>query len=97
MRGVSDIDWETPTGRIIVRELARLYPKKQFCDGLAACFMPRRVAPALPISAITTTNSATTLRIIAAGIIRPVAGSDHLTYLVESIQNADDHVSLAFN
>jgi hypothetical protein len=31
-------------------------------------------------------NSATTLRIIAAGIIRAVAGSDHLTYLVEGIQ-----------
>jgi hypothetical protein len=55
------------------------------------------VAPALPISAITTTNSATTLRIIAAGIIRPVAVSDHLTYLVESIQNADDRVALTFN
>ena len=59
--------------------------------------MPRRVAPALPISAITTTNSATSLRIIAARVVRAVAGSDHLTYLVESIQNADDHVSLAFN
>jgi hypothetical protein len=55
------------------------------------------VAPALPISAITTTNSATSLRIIAARVVRAVAGSDHLTYLVEGIQNADDHVALTFN
>jgi hypothetical protein len=29
-------------------------------------------------------NSATTLRIIAAGIVRTVAGADHRTYLVEA-------------
>jgi len=42
-------------------------------------------------------DSATSLRIIAARVVRAVAGSDHLTYLVEGIQNADDHVSLTFN
>jgi hypothetical protein len=53
---------------------------------VAACFTPRRAAPALPIRAITTTNSATSLRIIAARVIRAVAGSDHLTYLVEGMR-----------
>ena len=42
-------------------------------------------------------NSATKLRIIAARVIREVAGSDHLTYLVEDIQKADDRVALTFN
>jgi hypothetical protein len=36
------------------------------------------------------------LRIIAACVIRAVASADHLTYLVDGIQNADDHVSLTF-
>jgi hypothetical protein len=39
-------------------------------------------------------NSASSLRIIAACVIRSVAGADHLAYLVEGMQKADDHLSL---
>jgi hypothetical protein len=61
-------------------ELARLYPKKQPCDGWAAHFRrpePWR-APALP------GPFGIRLRIIAACVIPAVAGADHLTYLVDA-------------